>query len=252
MHPQLTGVGHWRERFSPVPRLVVLSGSGLSVESGLSLYRAAEGLWESHDVNLVCNIQTWKAHAALVHRFYDDRRAQSAQAQPNAGHRLLADLENEGAVLVTQNVDTLLEQAGAQHVLHLHGAIDQMLCTDCDHTWTVPLTLCWNMETDRCPKCRSGKGVKPGVVFFGEQAPNYAPWRSMVANLRPNDVVLTVGSSGEVVNPLAIPGAHQNWLANLGPSSALPSDQFEKIWYAPITHSIQAIADAWKTHLDQQ
>jgi NAD-dependent deacetylase len=249
MHPHLDEQGRWVAAHTPVPRLVILSGSGLSVESGLSLYRAAEGLWESHDVNQVCNIRTWKANAEMVHRFYDDRRAQSAQAVPNAGHQLLVDLETEGAVLVTQNVDTLLEQAGAQHVLHLHGSSNEMLCTACGHRWLVALDTRWNPSADCCPDCLSRKGVKPGVVFFGEQAQNYRPWQNMVSSLRSQDVVLTVGSSGEVVNPLSIGGPHKNWLANLGPSEALPEDCFEKLWYAPITQSAQSIADAWHAHL---
>lgn len=250
LHPLLDELGRWVDDGS-APRLVVLSGSGLSVESGLSLYRAAEGLWEEHDVNQVCNIGTWKANAALVHAFYDARRAQSVNATPNAGHRLLVDLENEGAVLVTQNVDTLLEQAGAKHVLHLHGAINEMLCTACGHRWSVPMDAIWDPKTDRCvqARCRSRTAVKPGVVFFGESAPNYYPWQRMVMGLREQDVLLTVGTSGEVVNPLHLGGEHQQWLANLERQAWLPHAAFQRTWYAPITQSVEAIRQAWAKHV---
>lgn len=249
LHPPLTEHGHWRDPSSPVPRLVVLSGSGLSVESGMSLYRASEGLWENHDVNQVCNIRTWRANAPVVHQFYNTLRAKSARATPHAGHRLLVDLETEGAVLVTQNVDTLLEQAGAHHVLHLHGTLDRMLCTACSHRWTVPKTTEWVWEADPCPVCNSRQDVKPDVVFFGEQAPGYNPWRNLLSELRPQDVLLTIGSSGEVVNPLSMGGPNQQWLANLNASPALPDYAFQKIWYAPITQSSKEIASTWAEYV---
>lgn len=251
LHPLLDEFGHWVDE-SPRPRLVVMSGSGLSVESGLSLYRAAEGLWEEHDVNQVCNIGTWKANAALVHAFYDARRAQSINATPNAGHQLLVDLENEGAVLVTQNVDTLLEQAGAQHVLHLHGAINEMLCTACGHRWTIPMDATWDLKRDRCAlrRCQSRTAVKPGVVFFGENAPNYLPWQRMAMGLREQDVLLTVGTSGEVVNPLYVGAKSQQWLANLKRQPRLPHAAFQRTWYAPITRSVEAIREAWTKHVE--
>lgn len=250
VHPRADALGRWTDR-SPAPRLVVLSGAGLSVESGLSLYRADQGLWENHDVGQVCNIRTWKDNAALVHAFYDDRRADTVRATPNLGHQLMVDLETAGAVLVTQNVDLLMEAAGAQHVLHLHGRIDTMQCTACGHSWTVPLKTRWDPQVDRCPRCESRRGVKPGVVFFGEHAPHYMIWRRLMADLRPQDVVLMVGSSGEVINVLDHPGTHQRWLANLAPLPHLPDAKFQQRWYAPITQSAAAILDAWETHQDQ-
>lgn len=250
LHPRLTEHGYWNDR-DPSPRLVVVSGAGLSVESGLSLYRADQGLWENHDVNQVCHISTWKANFELVHRFYNTRRAEGAQAQPNHGHAVLAALEHEGAtVLITQNVDTLLEQAGAQHVLHLHGRADRMHCVACGHRWFIALTDAWSPEADRCPSCNSRRGVKPGVVFFGEAAPMYGPLRNVLFGLREQDVVLTLGTSGQVVNPVQLTRGVpcQKWLANLDPSNDLPEDRFHRVWYAPITESIDAIAQAWHEH----
>jgi NAD-dependent deacetylase len=249
LHPRLSPYGYWTD-YALAPRLVVLSGAGLSVESGLSLYRAAEGLWESHNVHQVCHIATWKANADLVHRFYTARRQDVARAQPHAGHRALAALEQEGAVLVTQNIDDLLERAGAQHVLHLHGRAQDIQCTACGAVWAIGMDQPWDPAEDRCPQCSSRRGVKPGVVFFGEQAPLYRALQNLVYGLRPQDVLLTVGTSGEVVNVLdRFGGAEgEKWLANREPQPSLPTAAFARTWYAPITESIEAIVAAWRAH----
>jgi len=248
MPPALTEMGRWKDPAGP-PRLVVLSGAGLSVESGLSLFRDTHGLWATYDVNQVCNIRTWKANITQVHAFFNAYRGLVHVANPHRGHQALAELEHQGAVLLTQNVDNLLERAGARHVIHLHGRSEDIQCTGCGSAWSITTTGAWDPATDRCKVCGS-EAVKPGVVFFHEQAPMYALMDHLMSGLRSQDVVLVLGTSGEVVNlPQSYPGCRaQRWLANLEPRADLPEGWFDRTWYAPITQSIDAIVAAWLSH----
>lgn len=180
-------------------RLVVFSGAGLSADSGIPTFRSADGLWENHKISQVCDMSTWKANRIAVHRFYNDRRAQLERVAPNAMHRLLADWQERfGALLITQNVDDLLERAGARDVLHVHGTLREMRCLACGTVWGIG-TAAWDVEVDRCPKCRSLKGVKPNVVFFGEAAPNYRPMGKALESLGADDVLVVIGTDGAVI-----------------------------------------------------
>ena len=185
------------------PLLVVFTGAGLSAESGIPTFRmGADALWEGHRIEEVCDFTTWKRNRNAVHAFYNKRRLAAAVAEPNAAHYALARWQSQwGAdrvVLMTQNVDGLLERAGASDVCHLHGRLDWMLCTACSHKWHVgPVE--WNCHTDRCPHCNSVRGVKPDVVFFGEMAPEYDKLHSLVRSLRSVDSALVMGTSCQVV-----------------------------------------------------
>jgi NAD-dependent deacetylase len=183
------------------PKLIVFSGAGISAESGLQTFRGSGGLWENHDLNEVCNYQTWKANAALVHRFYNERRTQLRSAEPNSAHTRIAQWQLAGhADVITANVDDLLERAGCGDVLHVHGRLTGMLCTACGNRWDVGYAP-WDPATDRCTRerCASRKGVKPDVVFFGEIAPAYADMYRAFGSLRPGDAVLAIGTSLAVV-----------------------------------------------------
>ncbi|MCE6959600.1 NAD-dependent protein deacylase [Cereibacter sphaeroides] len=179
--------------------LVCFSGAGLSADSGLSTFRGGDGLWENHRIEDVCDITTWKQNRETVHRFYNDRRAALASVQPNPMHRLLVDWQSRyRTTLVTQNVDNLLEQAGARDVLHVHGRLTEMECLACGHVWEIG-TAAWNAASDRCPDCGSLKGVKPNVVFFHEQAPLYQPMWKLFNGLKADDVLVVIGTDGAVV-----------------------------------------------------
>ena len=250
-HPRLTASGRWKEEGAP--RLVVLSGAGLSVESGLSLYRSKDGLWENHAISEVCSWYTWKDNAEKVHGFYTFLREKGKNAVPHAGHETLARLEAMGAVLVTQNVDTLLESAGARHVVHLHGRIDQMRCTACGHTFALTGVHAdgagWNVDQDRCPHCNSRRGVKPGVVFFGEQAPLYAPFQRMVHDLRAEDVLAVVGTSGEVIDlPSLFPGLQaRKWLFDPRPPAS-GDVWFDETFRQPASEGMPRLEQRWAEH----
>ncbi len=147
--------------------IVVLSGAGLSAESGLGTFRDEGGLWSEYDLNEVATPEGFARDPALVHRFYNARRANAQAAAPNPAHHALVRLEQalgDRVLLVTQNVDDLLERAGAQRVLHMHGALSGAVCAACEHRWPAPATMA---ATDKCPAC-GATATRPDVVWFGE------------------------------------------------------------------------------------
>lgn len=147
--------------------IVILTGAGISAESGLRTFRDANGLWENHRVEDVATPEAFHRNPALVHRFYNERRRSLAAVQPNAAHLALARLEREwpgGVLLVTQNVDDLHDRAGSRALLHMHGELLKGRCLACRAVLDWP----GDMDPDsRCPACRRG-AVRPHIVWFGE------------------------------------------------------------------------------------
>ncbi|MCZ4067778.1 NAD-dependent deacylase [Microbacterium sp. H37-C3] len=148
-------------------RIVVLTGAGISAESGIRTFRAADGLWEDHRIEDVATPEGYAADPALVHAFYDERRRAAAAAEPNAAHIALADLEarRPGDVLiVTQNIDDLHERAGSVRVSHIHGELESSLCEACGERmpWHGDLA-----DGPPCPVC-GARALRPDVVWFGE------------------------------------------------------------------------------------
>ncbi|MCA7988715.1 SIR2 family NAD-dependent protein deacylase [Burkholderia vietnamiensis] len=157
------------------PRLYVFSGAGLSAESGIPTFRTGGGIWSQESIDEVCNFLTWRRNREAVFRFYNQRIAEKRDARPNDAHRILAAWQGlwgtERVRLITQNIDDLLEQAGAQQVTHLHGDMHSMLCTLCDLRF--PKGGEEYRPDTACPRCGTAEAVKPGVVFFQEAAPEY-------------------------------------------------------------------------------
>jgi NAD-dependent deacetylase len=186
-----------------LPRLYVFSGAGLSAESGISTFRTGDGIWTHTSIDEVCNYRTWRRNRPAVFRFYNQRIAECAGALPNDAHRLLAEWQNtwgtERVHLITQNIDGLLEQAGARQVTHLHGDMISLLCTDCEYRFpTGDAGLDANAA---CPSCGQVESVKPGVVFFNEAAPEYETlWRIQQA-MSDDDIFIAIGTSFEVIPP---------------------------------------------------
>lgn len=148
-------------------RVVVLTGAGISAESGVPTFRDSNGLWEGHDVWAVASPEGYDADPALVHRFYDLRRAQLNRVDPNPAHHALARLEHrlgQDLLIVTQNVDDLHERAGATRVRHMHGELRSALCAACGRRveWDDALG-----HTPPCPRC-GVRALRPDVVWFGE------------------------------------------------------------------------------------
>ena len=174
--------------------IVVLTGAGISAESGIDTFRDAGGVWEQHRVEDVATPEGFARDPALVQRFYDMRRAAVQEVEPNAAHHALArlDAQWDGELLiVTQNVDDLHERAGARRVLHMHGELLSALCSACDarHAWTGPL-----IDRPPCPACEA-RALRPDVVWFGEMP--YQMDRIYTA-LRNADLFVSIGTSGAV------------------------------------------------------
>lgn len=180
------------------PVLVVSSGAGISAESGISTFRDAGGLWENYPVMDVASATGFRRNPELVHRFYNERRKALLEAQPNAAHRALVDLERDFDVyVITQNVDDLHERAGSSHVLHLHGELMKIRSvTDPDYVETLDID---HLETTPATRGRNGQLMRPHIVFFEEPVPNI---ESAIELVRRADVFVVVGTS-LVVYPAA-------------------------------------------------
>lgn len=174
-------------------RIVILTGAGVSAESGLGTFRDKDGLWARYDLADVATPEGFARNPGLVHDFYNARRANAVAALPNAAHLALARLlSTHGATtLVTQNIDDLHGCAGAQGVIHMHGQITRALCAACDHRWDAPLVMA---PTDRCPACGMA-ATRPDIVWFGEIPYHMDIIHDAVATC---DLFVAIGTSGEV------------------------------------------------------
>ena len=182
-------------------RIVVLTGAGISAESGLRTFRAEDGLWEDHRIEDVATPEAFVRDPALVHRFYNARRTAAAQAQPNAAHRALADLaRRHDLTLVTQNVDDLHERGGSSDVIHMHGELTSALCAACGHRWPSPADTDTTML---CPACGTA-AVRPDIVWFGEMPYHM---EQIWAAIEQADIFAAIGTSGQVY-PAAGFGQH--------------------------------------------
>lgn len=170
-------------------KLVVLSGAGISAESGIPTFRDADGLWEGYDVMEVATPQGWQKNPALVLEFYNQRRKRALEVVPNRGHEILAALEEHfDVVIVTQNVDNLHERAGSSHVIHLHGSLFESRST-CDEQLVYPING-WELRLGEL--CERGSQLRPNIVWFGEMVPLM---EVAARHAREADIFLVVGTS---------------------------------------------------------
>jgi len=175
--------------------IVILTGAGISAESGISTFRDPEGIWSKVDYREVATPQGFAANPARVHAFYNWRRKNVRTVEPNAAHFALAKLEREFAgdfLLVTQNVDSLHERAGSKKLIHMHGQHNQALCNACGErsAWENEMSL-----ASRCPACEDVGHMRPDVVWFGEMP--YQMERISAA-LAACDLFVSIGTSGNV------------------------------------------------------
>lgn len=182
-------------------KIMILSGAGLSAESGISTFRDSDGLWENHDVMKVCSTQGWIQDRQFVTDFYNARRSDLESKEPNPAHKILAQLEHDyrGRIIhLTQNIDNLMEKAGAKDVIHLHGTLTDLRCESCTQTFDIGYEV---QEADIvCPHC-GNKRVRHNVVMFGEAAPEYI---HIPEAIRQSTLFIAIGTSGAVIDIIPI------------------------------------------------
>lgn len=224
-------------------RIVILTGAGISAESGVATFRDKDGIWSKVDYRDVATPEGFARNPARVHEFYNARRRAHAHVKPNAAHFALARLESEhpGEVtVVTQNIDALHEAAGSANLIHMHGELLAALCAACGtrRSWSEDLSV----ET-ACPACAGKGGMRPDVVWFGEM-----PYRmdEIAARLAAADLFISIGTSGNVypaagfVAEARAAGAHTVEL-NLEPSDGI--SLFAEANHGPATAVVPAYVE---------
>ncbi|TMV12868.1 NAD-dependent deacylase [Arenibacterium halophilum] len=228
---------------APHRKIVILTGAGISAESGLGTFRDEGGLWARHRIEDVATPEGFARNPALVHDFYNARREAAAKAAPNSAHHALAHLQQtlgpENVVIVTQNVDSLHEAAGARNVLHMHGTLAGALCAHCGHRWPAPSQM---TPDTLCPAC-NGLSARPDVVWFGE-IPYFMD--AILDHLAGADLFISIGTSGQVYPAAGFVLAAQEAGAqtievNLDPSAT--SDQFDETILGSATQTVPALVE---------
>jgi len=195
-------------------KLVVLTGAGISAESGLKTFRESGGLWEEHDVTEVATPMAWARNPEMVQRFYNERRKQLFESEPNAGHYGLAALEEHFDVhIITQNIDDLHERAGSKRILHLHGELKKARSTV--DPWLVYDLEGWELKMG--DKCEKGSQLRPHIVWFGEAVP---AMEEAIILASTADIFVVVGTSLNVYPAAGLigyaPSRASMWLVDPG------------------------------------
>jgi len=236
-------------------KVVVLSGAGLSAESGISTFRDSDGLWENYDVGVVCNYDSMQKNETITIEFYDKRREELEAKEPNKAHKVLARLKKEypqEIALITQNVDNLFEKAGLEEseVMHLHGYLPELRCQNsrCGKIFKVGYAKQSSFHDGVCPSC--GTTLRPNIVFFGEAAPMY---EQLNYELNDCELLVVLGTSGNVVGVNTMANyAKKSILNNLEASPAIEEELFDIVLYKKATEAIETIAYEIESFLDSE
>jgi len=172
-------------------KIVILTGAGVSAESGISTFRDADGLWEGHDVMEVATPQGWAKNQELGLKFYNDRRRQLKEVKPNPAHKALIELEdNHDVVVITQNVDNLHERAGSSNIIHLHGELTKVRCTQYPNDVRL-----WTEDLQTGDLSNAGYQLRPHIVWFGEDLPML---ESALVEMKDAEIAIIIGTSMQV------------------------------------------------------
>ena len=225
-------------------RVLILSGAGISAESGISTFRESDGLWEKHRIEDVCSAGCLDTNGDGTRAFYDARREDIEFKEPNYAHKVIVELKhtypNDIAVL-TQNVDDMFEKAGMQQdeIVHLHGFLRELRCRVCESVFEIGYKKqdeCFNAQ---CPEC--GGELRPNIVFFGEAAPLYS---NLTQALNQCELIVIIGTSGNVLDVTYFAQlTNKSILNNLEPSDAIDDSYFTKVYYKKATEAIGDIAE---------
>lgn len=218
-------------------KVLILSGAGISAESGVRTFRDSDGLWEEYDVMDVCSVEGFERNPKLVADFYDARRRDLESKQPNLAHSMVARLKRNYPAridVLTQNVDDLFERAGCPDVVHLHGTLTELRCEECKNVFEIR----YKSQIDViCPRCQSSN-IRHNVVMFGEEAPLYQKLQQSIDEC---DLFVVIGTSGNVINV----AGYAQWfehslLNNLDPDEKL-DPYFKVVYHEKATQAAEKI-----------
>lgn len=228
-------------------KVYILSGAGLSAESGISTFRGSDGLWANHRIEDVCSTDGFVKDRQRVLNFYDERRADLESKEPNHAHRCLAKLKKhypDNIVMLTQNVDDLLERAGCLEVLHLHGTLTDLRCELCKGVFPIGYA---SQKDAVCPHCNATM-VRHNVVMFGESAPAYVHLNKLYNEA---DMVVVIGTSGNVIDTASIAVMVENSVLNNLDIDKYHDQAFAKKIYKPATEAIDEICKLVEDFLEE-
>lgn len=221
-------------------KVIILSGAGISAESGISTFRDSGGLWENHKIEDVCMLGCLEKNRVKTLNFYDSRRVELKDKEPNHAHKVIANLKEkykDKIAVITQNVDDMFEKAGCVDVLHLHGFLKEVKCESCEKIVDISYEKQLN-NFEVCPKCDNF--LRPNIVFFGEMAPKY---QDMFMEFNDCEVLVVIGTSGAVINTdmFLNPDIKLSILNNIEPSDYLMEELYTKVLHKEATKAIDEI-----------
>ncbi|QOY51017.1 SIR2 family NAD-dependent protein deacylase [Candidatus Sulfurimonas baltica] len=224
-------------------KVLILTGAGISAESGISTFRDSDGLWEKHRIEDVCSAGCLETNKEGTKNFYDARRADIKDKKPNYAHKTIVKLKHkypDYISVLTQNVDDLFEKAGIKkdEIVHLHGFLPEIRCRGCDAIFDIG---CEKQDdfAQSCPIC--GAPLRPNIIFFGEQAPKYS---LLTKKLNECELLVIIGTSGNVLDVTYFAQlSEKSILNNLEQSNAIDDSYFTKVYYAKATEAIADIAE---------
>ena len=225
-------------------KVLILSGAGISAESGISTFRDSNGLWENYRIEDVCSAGCLDTNGDGTRTFYDARRADIEFKEPNYAHKLIVELKHRypnDITIMTQNVDDLFEKAGIKQgeIIHLHGFLKELRCRECDGVFEIGYNPQAEYFNAQCPEC--GGELRPNIVFFGEPAPKY---QLLTSELNSCELVVIIGTSGNVLDVTYFAQlVDKSILNNLEPSPLIDDSYFTKVYYAKATDAIAEIAE---------
>ena len=218
-------------------KVYIVSGAGLSAESGIRTFRDTDGLWEEYSIEEVCSVGGFRRDRQKVLDFYDARRADIEQKEPNYAHKRLAELKKaypDNIVMLTQNVDDMLERAGCDEVIHLHGTLTDLRCESCETVFPIGYRT---QEGAICPSCGSYE-IRHNVVMFGESAPAYAYLRELYNKA---EMVVVIGTSGQVIDTAYMAQLVGNAILNNLDVDKHHDQYFKTKLYKPATEAVDEI-----------
>lgn len=225
-------------------KVLILSGAGISAESGISTFRESDGLWEKYKIEEICSAGCLDTNGDATRAFYDARRADIEFKEPNHAHKRVVELKHrykDQISILTQNVDDMFEKAGMQkdEIVHLHGFLREIRCRECGEVFDIGYQPQDQFKDAQCPSC--GGELRPNVVFFGESAPEY---EKLTYELDECELIVVIGTSGHVLDVTYYAQlTDKSILNNLVPSDAIDDSYFTKVYYAKVTEVIDLIVE---------